>query len=307
MIELDSAEKFISAYEKIHKQKVFRIPYTSKVGERKTILMCKKNNKWISLPYMSVGVIENKITDKRSAPFQLFESEEGNFISTGRKPWEVRDTVAHSQYIYSDKVITLLDIKNEENVFNLFHSDIRRKIRKSIKEGVVVEYGTSKKFVKLFHKAYSNRMKEIGVAVISKKEINRRINAGLTTIFIAKKDNKVIGTATLNDMLQGCYENEFFATLSSFNKYYTSYLLHYTMICFAKENNATTYSFGRSTRNGGVHTYKRHWKAKDYNLFWSYSEKRKNIRDNTFLIKIWNKLPQFIKNILGGIIARKVY
>ena len=132
MIVLQDATDFISQYEKIHRIKIYRIPFTAKTGERKTLLMCKIRGKWVSLPYMSVGVMEERTIDRHSAPFQIFENEEGNYISSSRDSWEIRDTFAHSQYLYTDKVLTTLNIENVENVWDLFSQHVINKINESI-------------------------------------------------------------------------------------------------------------------------------------------------------------------------------
>ena len=100
MTELDDASEFIRYFESVHSKKIIRIPYTTKQGVRKTVLMCKCGKTYIGLPYLSVGITENRITDRKTAPFMLFETEEGNIISTSKKKWEIRDTLAHSHYIY---------------------------------------------------------------------------------------------------------------------------------------------------------------------------------------------------------------
>ncbi|MCF0210816.1 MAG: GNAT family N-acetyltransferase [Bacteroidales bacterium] len=281
MIELNNADNFITCYEKTHRIKIQRIPFTSSKDERKSILMCHIGKKWVSLPYLSIGVMETKPTDIDSAPFQIFESEEGNYISTSRQDWEIRDTVAHSQYIYSQKVFPTIKL-NYENLWNCFSSNVKRKIRKAQKNGIEIIFGKDKSFVKRFHRVYSQRMAELGTFSFPKKAIQRRANAGYSIIFLALKDGIVIGGATLTDYMNGTFVNELFATSKDYNKYYTSYLLHYAMMCYAQENKAKYYSLGRCTKNSSLHKYKKHWQGEDITLFWSFSKKQRNIREYNF-------------------------
>ncbi len=307
MIELQNADSFIEDFEKVYKKRITRIPYTTKEGERKTLLMCKCFKRWIALPYYSVAILENKVTDRKTAPFKLFESEDNNIISTGKEPWEIRDTIGHSQYIYSDKVLPVLDISNKENVWDLFPSNVKRKIRKAHKNSIQVEHGTSKKILNKFYQAYAVRMREIGVMPMSKSLIARELQTKNTVAFVATLDNKVIGGATLHNMDNSLFSNSFFATVGEYNHYYTSYILHYSMICYAKEKNGRRYSFGRSTRDTSVHNYKKHWKAKEYNLYWSYSKKHKNIRTRKIFYTIWKKLPYSLSSFFGPLLSRYVY
>ena len=307
MIEFSDASKFISDFEFIYSKKIIRIPYTTKEGVRKTILMCQCGKTFISLPYLSLGVTENKITDRKTAPFMLFETEEGNIISTSKKQWEIRDTLAHSPYIYSDKLFTWINLTEKQNTMQLYASDIRRKIRKSEKEGIIIKHGTDKHLIKDFYRVYQLRMKEIGVAPIHKNIITRSIKCKRTVLFVAYKGKQAVGSATLDDMDNGVMANGLFATLSKFNHFYVSYALHNAMINFSKDKNAVYYSLGRSTRNSSVHNYKKHYKGEDIPLYWSYSKKKKNIRDYKLLYKLWGMLPFFITKRLGQVISKYVY
>lgn len=307
MIELQNADQFIEDFEKVYKKRIVRIPYTTKEGERKTLLVCKCFKRWIALPYHSVAILENRITDRKTAPFKLFESEDGNIISTGKTPWEIRDTIGHSQYIYSDKINPILHIDSKENIWDLFPSDVKRKIRKAYKNGIQIEYGTSKKLLNKFYQAYALRMKEIGVMAMSKSLIARQIKTQRTIVFIATLNDKIIGGATLYNMDDNLFENVLFATIGEYNSYYTSYILHYAMICFVKEKGGSKYSFGRSTRNSTVHNYKKHWKAPESNLYWSYSKAHKNIRDRKIYYAIWKRLPYSISSLFGPMFSKYVY
>lgn len=307
MIVLQDATDFISQYEKIHGIKVYRIPFTAKTGERKALLMCKKRGKWVSLPYMSVGVMEEKIIDRHSAPFQIFENEESNYISSSRAPWEVRDIFAHSQYLYTDKVLTTLNIEKVDNVWDLFSQHVINKINESIKYKVEITCGKSKKYINKFYEVYKKRMLEMDSAFISKRSVTRRVKNGLTTIFLAERNGEVIGGATLNTYEDGLFTNEWFSTLEEHNHYYPSYLLHYAMLRYAKENGGKIYSLGRSTRDSGVHKYKKHWNGEETTLFFSYSKKVKDIRQNQFYKKLWKHVPLFVKKIVSPLIAHIAY
>lgn len=308
MIEFLNADEFIERFEKIYNKKIYRIPYTKKTGERVTLLMCYCSGRWISLPYLSLGVIEKKTTDKLLAPFQMFETEEGNIISTSKKQkWEIRDTLAHSHFLYSDKLFIQIDLTKKDNVLDLFSSNIKRKVHKSQKDGVKIKYGTDRKLINQFYQAYTHRMKEISVAPMGKKTIKKEVLAGGCTIFVAYLNNQIVGGATLHNINEGFYENGLFSTLSKWNKHYVSYALHYSMMCFVKENQGKTYSLGRSTRGSSVHNYKRHFKGEEIPLYWSYSFKTRNIRDNKLLYKLWKLLPYNLTKIIGPFIAKYIY
>ncbi|MCH3923762.1 MAG: hypothetical protein LKE30_02430 [Bacteroidales bacterium] len=268
MIEFLDANDFIERFEKVYNKKIFRIPYTKKNGERVTILMCYCGRRWISLPYFSLGVIEKKTTDKL-------------FIQ--------------------------IDLTKQDNILNLFSSNIKRKINKSKKDGVIIKYGTNKSLIKQFYQAYTHRMKEINIATCGKNTIEKDVAFGGCIVFVAYFNNKIVGGSTLTKFNNENYANSLFATIKQYNKHYVSYALHYAMMNYIKQNNGRFYSLGRSTRNSSVYNYKRHFKGEEIALYWSYSFKKKNIRDRKILYSLWKILPYNLTKIIGPLIAKHIY
>jgi hypothetical protein len=101
-------------------------------------------------------------------------------------------------------------------------------------------------------------------------------------------------------------ENEFFATDSSFNHLYCSYLLHFAMMKFANQHQAD-YCLGRSASTGSVYDYKHHFKAEQYQLFWSYSHRTTNIRNRKYLYKLWRLLPYPLMLRIAPFVYSRIY
>lgn len=289
MIEIEDASSLIEQFEKIYKRKVYRFPFTFIDKKEFALLMVKCNNTYISLPYLSQGIIE---TNPPKFDFQTLSNS-----------WQIRDTIAHSKFIYSDKVNFEIDLQEEYN----YTSDIRRKIRKAKLNGVIIKQGVDKNLINDFYKVYTKRMHQKGVPTIYKRQIIRKIKLNSTILFVAYKDKKPIGSGSLDKITDSYFENNLFATLSSENKNYTSYLLHYSMINYCKENNAKTYSFGRCTKDSSVYYFKKHFKAKEIPLYWSSSHKTTSIRKHKWLFFLWKCLPYRLTILLGGLIHKRIY
>lgn len=289
MLEIKDATSFIETFEKTIERKVYRFPFTISNGQEVAILMCKCGKNYISLPYLSQGVIETlpKKFDFNSLP----------------KHWEIRDTEPHSKFVYTDKVNFELNLLENYN----YSSDVRRKIRKAERNGIKICYQTSEKLINDFYYVYSKRMHKIGIPVVSKKNIRKKIATNRTLLFVAYKDNKSIGVAALDKITDNYFENCYFSTLSEFNHLYTSYALHSAIIDYCKANNAKTYSFGRSTKESTVYKFKQHWKVEEKQFYWSHSTKFKSIRNNKWFFTLWKHLPYPLTLIIGGLIARRVY
>lgn len=289
MIEIEDASSLIEQFEKIYKRKVYRFPFNF-IGKKEfALLMVKCNNTYISLPYLSQGIVET------NPPKFDFQSLSNN--------WQIRDTIAHSDFIYSDKVNFEIDL--QQGYF--YTSDIRRKIRKAKLNGVIIKQGVDKNLINDFYKVYTKRMHQKGVPTIYKRQIIRKIKLNSTILFVAYKDKKPIGSGSLDKITDSYFENNLFATLSSENKNYTSYLLHYSMINFSKEKNAKTYSFGRCTKDSSVYNFKKHFKAKEIPLYWSSSHKTTSIRKHKWLFFLWKCLPYRLTILLGGLIHKRIY
>lgn len=289
MIEIEDASSLIEQFEKIYKRKVYRFPFTFIDKKGFALLMVKCENTYISLPYLSQGIIET------NPPKFDFQSLSNN--------WQIRDTIAHSDFIYSDKVNFEIDL--QQGYF--YTSDIRRKIRKAKLNGVIIKQGVDKNLINDFYKVYTKRMHQKGVPTIYKRQIIRKIKLNSTILFVAYKDKKPIGSGSLDKITDSYFENNLFATLSSENKNYTSYLLHYSMINFSKEKNAKTYSFGRCTKDSSVYNFKKHFKAKEIPLYWSSSHKTTSIRNNKWFFSLWKCLPYRLTILLGGLIHERIY
>lgn len=289
MIEVKDATSIIEHYKKIYKRKVYRLPFTILDEKEVALLMIKYRKTFISLPYISQGIVETKPKSFDPIPFP--------------SKWQIRDVVPHSQYVYSDKVNFEINLREEYK----YSSNTIRKIRKAKQNGIIIKYESGISLINDFYKVYTKRMHQIGVPPISKKLIKANLKTNHTILFVAYKDNKPIGGSTLDKISDTYFENTLFATLSSHNKYYTSYLLHDTMINYSLHNDAKTYSFGRSTKDSSVYYFKKHFKAKEIPLYWSFSHKTNTLRNKKWLFSLWKRLPYKLTILFGGIIYRRIY
>ncbi|MDR1725810.1 MAG: aminoacyltransferase [Bacteroidales bacterium] len=305
MIELQNADEFIRKFERYGK-KIHRIPLTFYNGRKVNLLMSKCGFRWLSLPYMSEGVLETDGIEIPNPFFSMYETEDGNICTTRNVRWEIRDRRAFSNFLYKDKINFCFNLKDaNRTIFDFYPSNIRRKVRKALNNELVLKSG-GRQYIKHFYKVYSRRMYEIGVCPAGRKYIRKRLACGDYTLFVVYYKNKPVGAASLMQNAPNIMENEFFATDSKFNNLYTSYLLHFGMMTCAKDANCD-YLLGRSTYESSVYNYKLHFKAQQYQLFWSYSYRIKNIRDNRFFYRLWKILPYRVMLRIAPYVHRLIY
>ncbi|MDZ7775737.1 MAG: peptidoglycan bridge formation glycyltransferase FemA/FemB family protein [Bacteroidales bacterium] len=126
-------------------------------------------------------------------------------------------------------------------------------------------------------------------------------------LFVVYNKKKAIGASLLLGA-NNSDENLLFASLSEYNRMYTSYLLHWAMISYSIKKNANVYSFGRSTKDSGVHIYKKQWNTIELPVYWSYSHPlKKSIRDMKYLAGLYRMIPFSIAKKIGPWFAGRIY
>lgn len=306
MIELACADEFIKDFESKYKLKISRIPLNFADGKSVFLLMCRCKRMWIALPYCSECYIE---TDNKAfcekPPFVFVESQDGNLFCTRNVRWQIRDTKAWSSNVYDQKLDFELSFEDSDPIGSL-PANVKRKMRRSSSLGVSVKVA-GKTLVSDFYKVYSKRMHSLGSPAFGKRFLGRLAAKKDCAVFVAYYEGKPIGGAMLEKRADNSCVNTLFATDTAHNRLYTGYALHREMMLYAKEHGTDRYLLGRSTRHSGVHAFKRHFKPREIPLFWSYSFRHRNIREYTWLSKLWRFIPLHAANVLGSVISRRVY
>ena len=292
--------------------------------------LVQSGQKFISIPHFSGGgfcwkkravpdlsessflsKLINEITaEKLAAGFYSINIDNVKTVSQKPSlPFEVRQTKPFFGETKTEKVIyhTRL-VDNEEDQFQLFDSNLRRKIRKAEKNGITVKFGGIE-LVDDFTLVYNRNMHQIGSPTLGKKFFRSLIetpdiNAG---ILVAYLDDKPIG-ASFYMWYDGYCENTWFSTIQDYNNLYTSYLLHWEMIRKTIGMGIRTYSFGRSSKGSGTQRYKLQWDVEEKELFFSNTVPSGfSLKNQKWISGIWKRLPGFVVDNLGPVIAKRIY
>jgi len=264
-------------------------------------------NKIISFPHFSYGFV---FTDEVIENDNCFiDNMDFIFDNQSQKKYELRSFSKLTENTYIDKVLSYINLNNQNIIFSSFKSNHRRKIRKSIKNGLTIKQGKTE-LLKDFYDVLCKNSHRLGAPVLPISFFRNLLTDykyGDSLVFITYLNGKAIGSAFLLSY-NGFYENIWFATIKKYNHLYTSYLLHWTMIKYACDKAAKIYSFGRSTKDSGVHNFKKHWGTKDKQLYWNYSHPKKfDLRKHNWIKEIWKLLPLPVAKWIGPYFAKKVY
>jgi len=265
-------------------------------------------NSLVSLPHFSYGCLICGNNHKKYCK-ELLEQIKPIFNDYSVKKYELRSFCKLSENVYTDKVISYININEYKTVFSKFSSNLRRKIRKSVKNGLIIKKGQLE-LLDDFYKVLCENSHRLGSPVLPIaffRNLLTDYKYGDSLIWVTYLNEKPIGSSFLLSYF-GFFENTWFASLKKHNHLYTSYLLNWSMIKYACDNNGNIFSFGRSTKKSGVHKYKKQWGAIDKQLYWNYSNPKKfNVRKQNWMKEIWKLIPLPIANLIGPYISKRIY
>jgi lipid II:glycine glycyltransferase (peptidoglycan interpeptide bridge formation enzyme) len=276
------------------------IECTDDLGEITTYGACRKGRKIVMLPHFSYGPWADP--EVASELIKALKAE-GYFCE-----WRLFEKV--SEFSFNDKITTLLPLQDDaDKQFEQLDSNVKRKIRKCASNGIEVKQGKSD-LLSDFYDVYARNMHRLGSPALPRRwfaDLLEQYRNGEAAICCAYLNEKPVGAAFLLEY-KGFYEACWFSTLQKYNHLYTSYGLYWQMIRYASGHKGVYFSFGRSSEESGVHTFKQQWGGFDLPLVWNYSHPQgKNIRSFTFLPKIWKLLPYQLARFLGPFVAGRFY
>jgi len=224
--------------------------------------------------------------------------------------WEIRSLHPCSPYTIDNKVLSWLSLTNDDaEQMATFSSNLRRKIRKSQSMGFTVETGHTN-LIDDFYRLFSRNMHRLGAPAMEQAfyhNIVSQVGVGHARVFILYRKHRVAGGAILlfhHKMAESCW----LTTDPAYHHLYTTYLLHWSMISWSIAHQMSIYSFGRSTKNSGVHRYKQQWGTTDHTLYRNFSHPVSlDLRNNPILAKTWKYTPSPLTTLLGPPIARLFY
>ena len=220
----------------------------------------------------------------------------------------LRDTERVGVFVQENKVISWIDIHGKSDQQAIPATQLV-KARKALEYGLTCKSGGIELLDDFYH-VYSRNMLRLGSPVLPKRLFANILNGyanGFSRIFCVYKAKTPVGSSFLMSYM-GFFENTWFSTLQNYNQFFPAQLLHHEMISFSIIQGGHTYSFGRSTSGSGVHEFKRRWGTEETIIYWNYDKPLKmNLRKFEFLSKIWKLLPLPVANVLGPLVAGRVY
>ena len=210
------------------------------------------------------------------------------------------------------KVITEISTEGGANaVFARLHQNVRNKIRKAEKNGVIVQQGLE--FLPEFYAIYSRNLRDLGTPVLTRRffEAVREAFPSQTRIYRAVRKGTTLAAKMIIRDARTCHF-VWSASRREALRYAPVQAMNWRAIEEACEAGCDRIDLGRSTAESSHFDFKKYWGGVSRPLPWTYQvldqtatpDLHKENPKYAPAIAVWKRLPLGVSRILGPPIAR---
>ncbi len=266
----------------------------------------------VSMPYLNHGGICASSPQARDSLFekavelaQEFKARWLEFRHKSREDWSL---VARQH-----KVSMCLTVpRDPEILFRSFPAKLRSQIRRAEKEEVAVRSGGLGD-VGAFYKVFSRNMRDLGTPVYPKRFFEKVMevfseSARIITVYDGSfpvASGLIVGYKDRLEILWA-------SSIREYNPLGVNMLLYWSVLEHACKQGYRVFDFGRSTPGSGTYRFKEQWGAQPVPLHWYYwlapGETLPDLSPRNpryeLAVKMWQRLPLPVANIMGPLISR---
>ncbi len=267
-----------------------------------------------SLPYFDIAGI---LADDGEAARALVEEARG-LMSRLRVRWvELRqgEPLAETLETRTDKITMRLALPaDSEALWNGLKTKIRTQVRRAKQEEPTVLHG-GKEYLAEFHDVYSRLMRDLGspphgMALFD--QILERFPEE-ARVYVMRQNEQTLAAAFTLARARMVYL-PWSASDPRFRDLRATMWLYWVMLEDACNGKATCFDFGRSTRGGGTHEFKKKWGAQEVPLHWHYilppggsvPDIRPDNPKYRLAVGLWRRLPLGVVRLLGPRLMAKL-
>lgn len=268
----------------------------------------------VSLPFFNYGgllctdvVAEKALLEKAQKVLQCLNAEYFEL----RNIYQRLEGLASKEH----KVTMILGLeKDEDSQWKAFDAKVRNQVRKAEKSRLSSVIGHLD-LLDGFYDVFSRNMRDLGTPVYCKDFFKNILSLfpNTTRIISVKLNENTIASGILT-WFRDTLEVPWASSIREYREMCPNNLLYWEAILFAIRNGSREFDFGRSTPDEGTYRFKKQWGAKPIQLCWQYILKRGhkipelNPGNPKYerVIKIWQRLPLTITNVLGPLIVKNI-
>jgi FemAB-related protein (PEP-CTERM system-associated) len=191
---------------------------------------------------------------------------------------------------------------------------VRNQVRKAQKEGLEATIGGAD-LVEEFYRVFSRNMRDLGTPVYPKHLFSEtlRLLPSRARVSVVRYRGQAVA-AGIVIAFRDTVLNPWASSLREYRHLCPNMLLYWTLLEHAIQSGATMFDFGRSSPGGGTHQFKLQWGASETPLHWEYAliarreppdQGPSNPRFER-AIRLWQRLPLGVANVIGPHIARQL-
>jgi len=158
-------------------------------------------------------------------------------------------------------------------------------------------------------------MRDLGTPVLGKNLFENILKAfpEEAGIFVVRHKDKPIAAAfTLKH--HDIIEIPWASSIRDYDKLCPNMLLYWEVIKSAISSGCRQFDFGRCTKDSSTHHFKKQWRAKEHQLYWTYGAGsevdiptvKPQKSSLNIVINLWKQLPLPLSNRLGPQLARNI-
>ncbi len=268
----------------------------------------------VSLPFVNYGGVA---ADSEQAATALLDEARAVAASHGCKYVEFRHRHlplgASELPTNTFKVTSVLDLSGgAEHVWKTkLHQNVRNKVRKAGKNGVVVHSGPGE--LGAFYEVFAVGQRNHGTPVLSRRFFEKMIDrlGDAVHVHVARFEGRPIGGKVTVDF----GDTRYFiwsASLREANRYAPVAAMNWHAIEDAANAGLQKIDFGRSTEGSSSQSFKKYWGVETEQLYWQYhllaGDRMPGLNTGNpkfeMAIRIWRRLPVWLSKIVGPLLAR---
>lgn len=266
-------------------------------------------NKLLSLPFsFAAGPVgDNEIMDALLTDAKkIYQEKKCNLLEIRMQNKLPEDLVSkHELKERFENYVSILDIsKGADHIWNNMDRKHRNAVRKSEKDGIIVEEINSKEKLKTYFDLKTKlSAKKHGIPAEPMEFYNNMwdilASKNMVKIFYAKYAGKIIGGVILF-----LHKDEALYVSGAADEKYLSHqpynALLWNAIKWCCENNYKIFNFGiSSVKNEGLLAFKKKWGTENFKVPTYYYGDISEGGDKLLFKKIWSKIPVSISKIMG--------
>lgn len=194
-----------------------------------------------------------------------------------------------------------------------FKSKLRSQLKGHQKNDFQFAWGGSE-LLPEFYDVFSRNMRDLGTPVYPRQFFAAILDefAGQAELCVARLAGRAVAAALVVHG-HGTSEVPSASSLRQFNGSGANMVMYWQLLCRAIERGQSVFDFGRSTIGSGTFKFKEQWGAKPSPAVWQYHVRRGSatqMRPESgkygLAIRVWQRLPLWLANLMGPAIVRGI-